>query len=72
MLYCVSICGHERERCVLTVDASAGFVALCCAGKSVPISIAPRPVEFDAFVMNRIIVVSQNRIDASTGTNDLW
>lgn len=44
---------------MLTVDASTGGVAAVVVEKSVSVSDASRPKEFFAFVVNRIVVVSQ-------------
>ena len=47
------------ERFVLTVDAGTGGVAAVKVEESVSVSDASSPKEFFAFVVNRIIVVSQ-------------
>lgn len=57
---------YIKERFVLTVDASTGGVAADLVEKSVSISNASSPKEFFAFVMNRIIVVSQKSTTAGT------
>lgn len=54
------------ERSVLTVDASAGGVAAPLLIKTVSVSNASRPEELLAFVMNRIVVVSQKQTTAFT------
>lgn len=50
---------YVRERFVLTVDASTGGVAAVIVEESVSVSDASRPEEFFAFVVKRIVVVSQ-------------
>lgn len=44
---------------MLTADVSTGGVAAVKVEKSVSVSHASRPVEFFAFFVNRIVVVSQ-------------
>lgn len=48
-----------RERFALTVNPSTRGVAGFIGEKSVSVSDASRPMEFFAFSMNRIVVVSQ-------------